>query len=234
MLDCRSMMSRTPTEEAPVSDADAHAPASGHLPAPIGDPQHDLPPVARAILEAAQTIVVDRGFGALTLNAIAAESGENKAMVSYYFGNKAGLVAAMLEAIIHDECLAIAAQVEGTTGEERLHRLLQGICAMTLTPGFYRGFFDILPHAMRDPALRPRLIALYEWYIAVELGWLGVPDESDPERRRKLRGLAQLIAAAIDGLGLQARIDRERFDVAQAYDVLELLLRNSWREFAPQ
>jgi AcrR family transcriptional regulator len=207
---------------------------SGHLPAPIGDPQHDLPPVARAILEAAQTIVVDRGFDALTLNAIAAESGENKAMVSYYFGNKAGLVAAMLEAIIHDECLAITAQVEGTTGEERLHRLLQGICAMTLTPGFYRGFFDILPHAMRDPDLRPRLIALYEWYIAVELGWLGVPDDSDPERRRKLRGLAQLIAAAIDGLGLQARIDRERFEVAQAYDVLELLLRNSWREFAPQ
>jgi AcrR family transcriptional regulator len=205
---------------------------SGHLPAPIGDPQHDLPPVARAILEAAQTIVVDRGFDALTLNAIAAESGENKAMVSYYFGNKAGLVAAMLEAIIHDECLAITAQVEGTTGEERLHRLLQGICAMTLTPGFYRGFFDILPHAMRDPDLRPRLIALYEWYIAVELGWLGVPDDSDPERRRKLRGLAQLIAAAIDGLGLQARIDREHFDVAQAYEVLELLLRNSWREFA--
>lgn len=226
-------MSRTPPEEAPVSDTAAHAPApAGHLPPPIGDPQHDLPPVARAILDAAQTIVVDSGFDALTLNTIAAESGENKAMVSYYFGNKAGLVAAMLEAIIHDECLAIAAQVEGTTGEERLHRLLQGICAMTLTPGFYRGFFDILPHAMRDPDLRPRLIALYEWYIAVELGWLGVPDESDPERRRKLRGLAQLIAAAIDGLGLQARIDRERFDVAQAYEVLELLLRNSWREFA--
>jgi AcrR family transcriptional regulator len=153
-------------------------------------------------------------------------------MVSYYFGNKAGLVAAMLEAIIHDECLAIAAQIEGTTGEERLHRLLQGICAMTLTPEFYRGFFDILPHAMRDPALRARLIALYEWYIAVELGWLGVSDAADPERRRKLRGLAQLVAAAIDGLGLQARIDREHFDVTQAYEVLELLLRNSWHEFA--
>lgn len=203
------------------------------MPPPVGDPQHDLPPVARAILDAAQKIIVDRGFNALTLTAIAAESGENKAMVSYYFGNKAGLVAAMLEAIIHDECLAIAAQVEGTTGEERLHRLLQGICAMTLTPGFYRGFFDILPHAMRDPALRERLIALYEWYIAVELGWLGVPDDAEPERHRRLRGLAQLIAAAIDGLGVQARIDGEHFDVAQAYEVLELLLRNSWREFAP-
>jgi AcrR family transcriptional regulator len=219
--------------EVPVNDTEALARATpGRVPAPIGDPQRDLPPVARAILAAAQKIIVERGFDALTLTTIAVESGENKAMVSYYFGNKAGLVAAMLEAIIHDECLAIAAQIEGTTGEERLHRLLQGICAMTLTPGFYRGFFDILPHAMRDPALRARLIALYEWYFAVELGWLGVPDATDPARRRKLSGLAQLVAAAIDGLGLQARIDREHFDVAQAYEVLELLLRNSWREFA--
>ena len=153
-------------------------------------------------------------------------------MVSYYFGNKAGLIAAILDAIIHDECAGIAQEIGSADGPERLHRAIVGIARTTAEPGFYRGFFDIFPHAARDPELRKRLVTLYQWYSEVELGWLGLEIGGDPGRERRLRALAQLVAAAIDGLGIQARIDPEHFDTAGAFDVLELLLRNSWAEFA--
>ena len=190
--------------------------------------------MARALLAAAQRIIEQRGFAALTLEAVARESGENKAMVAYYFGNKAGLVAAILDSIIHNECTTIAARVEEVPDRERLHVMLAGICELTTSRERFHAYFDILPHALRDEVLRRRLIDLYEWYIAFELEWLGLDATAgDEEQRRRVRGLAELLAAAVDGIGIQARIDLETFDSRRAYEVLELLLRNSWREFAP-
>ena len=73
----------------------------------MDDPLAGLSPTAVRVLRAAQRILAERGFSGLTLNAVAVESGENKAMTKYYFGNKAGLIAALLDAAVHDECLEV-------------------------------------------------------------------------------------------------------------------------------
>ena len=61
-----------------------------------------------ALLEAGAVAFTDRGFDGASVEEIAKAAGVNKAMVSYHFGGKAGLHAAILEA-------DLAAVVEGTS-----------------------------------------------------------------------------------------------------------------------
>ncbi len=74
-------------------------------PSAFENPLSSLPETARSLLVAAKDIVADEGFAALTLNAVSERAGENKAMISYYFENKAGLIAAVVDSVIHDEYL---------------------------------------------------------------------------------------------------------------------------------
>ena len=66
-----------------------------------------LPPAAARILAAAREVLVTKGFAGLTLKAIAEESGENSAMVQYYFGNKAGLVTALIDSNFRDDLAGV-------------------------------------------------------------------------------------------------------------------------------
>jgi TetR/AcrR family transcriptional regulator len=52
--------------------------------------------VRTALLEAARRLFAERGYPAVSLRALAAETGSNAAMIHYYFGNKEGLYLAVL------------------------------------------------------------------------------------------------------------------------------------------
>ena len=204
----------------PARQAGTNAP----LRVPVDDPLATLSPTAVRVLTAAQRILAERGFSALTLQAVAEESGENKAMTKYYFQNKAGLIAALVDAAVHDECLESASRMQGVTSENRIERLVDELQSMSgASPGFL-AFFDILPHALRNEDLRPRLATLYEWYLQLKLDWLGLDTDFDAGRRSELRPLAQLLSAVIDGLAIQALVDPERFDIHGAYAMLQRIL----------
>lgn len=198
----------------------------GRLKFPFEDPVESLPATAQKILKAAQGLLAERGYEAVTLENVAAAAGVNKASIRYNFGNKAGLIIAVADALIHDECLRIAADIESVPEDERLHEAMVGIRRMILDADSFRGFFDILPHAFRDPELRPRLFALYEWWYHQNLTWLGlaVPGAEDNDM---LMGLAELIAAIPDGLSVQAGLSPDDFDLSRPLATLEFLLRNS-------
>jgi AcrR family transcriptional regulator len=214
---------------APSSDTDpvpVRRPDRGEhaTPIPVDDPLANLSPTAVRILTTAQHILTERGLSAVTLNAVAEESGENKALTKYYFGNKSGLIGALVDAAVHDECLASASRMQGITDEDRVERLVDELQHMSEATPSFLAFFDILPHAVRNDELRPRLATLYEWYLQLKLDWLGLDTSADVGRRAQLRPLAQLLSAVIDGLAIQALIDPERFDVHAAYAMLERIL----------
>ena len=86
-----------------------------------------LAPTAQRILAAARRLLVRDGFTALTLSAIAVEAEESKASIGYHFGNKDGLVAALVDSLTHDanraliqECLSLP------PGPARMQALLEG------------------------------------------------------------------------------------------------------------
>jgi len=198
----------------------------GRLQFPFGDPVESLPATAQKILKAASSLLAEKGYEAVTLENVAAAAGVNKASIRYNFGNKAGLIIAIADALIHDECLRIVADTESVPEDERLHAAMTGIRRMIVDANSFRGFFDILPHAFRDPELRTRLFALYEWWYHQNLTWLGLaaPGAEDNEM---LMGLAELIAAIPDGLSVQAGLNPDGFELSRPLATLEFLLRNS-------
>jgi AcrR family transcriptional regulator len=200
---------------------------------PFEDPLSTIPETAQKILEAASRLLAERGYAALTLENVAAEAGVNKASIRYNFGNKAGLVAAVVDALIHDECLRLAADLRTVSEHDRLHAAMVGIEGMIAGADSFRGFFDILPHAFRDDDLRERMFELYRWWYRQNLEWLGLAlDGAANDEHEILMGLAELIAAIPDGLSIQAGLDPEHFDLKRPLAALELLLRNSMEQLA--
>ncbi len=201
----------------------------GRLCFPFEDPVESLPDTARKILSAAMTLLAERGYEAVTLENVAAGAGVNKASIRYNFGNKAGLIMAVADVLIHDECLLLAAGTEDLPEEERVRATMLGLQRMITEADSFRGFFDILPHALRDPELRERLSSLYVWWYQQNLKALGlaVPGVDDNDM---LMGLAELIAAIPDGLSVQAGLDPDGFELSRPLAALELLLRNSMAE----
>jgi AcrR family transcriptional regulator len=216
-----------PEDTGGASPGGAASP-SGKLKAAFEDPLSALPETARKLLLAAKEIIAADGFAALTLNSVSAASGENKAMIAYYFGNKAGLVAAVLDSVIHDEYIASQDRMKGVDPKQRAQRLVEEMRRMDAADEEFRVFFELLPHVLRDETLRRRIALLYTWYWRVKLEWLGVASPSSALEDPELLGLAQILSAVIDGLAIQAAID-PGLDLANPYRIFHRMLEGSLR-----
>jgi AcrR family transcriptional regulator len=182
-----------------------------------------LPDTARNLLIAAKDIIADEGFESLTLKTVSERAGENKAMVSYYFDNKAGLVAAVLDSVIHDEYLASLDRMIDVTPDQRIPRLVEEMRRMAASVEDFAVYFELLPHVLRDEVLRRRMAMLFRWYWKVKLEWLGVEDGAAGLADPDLLGVAQLLSAIIDGLAIQAAVDPD-VDLGNPYRVLARML----------
>jgi AcrR family transcriptional regulator len=192
---------------------------------PVADPAANLHPTALRILEAAKYLLTTRGFHALTLESIAAEAGVNKAATRYYFGSKAGLVAAIVDEIVLHECAAVASDLpEGLPFDQRVERFIASIGRMAADEDSFSGFFDILPHAVRDRHLRSRLVYLYELWYEWNLEWLDIDGGEHPGMEEQLRGIGQLCAAICDGIAVQSMIHGRQYDAKPALDAMRTAL----------
>lgn len=190
----------------------------------IDDPVDALPPVARTILDAARRLLAEGGYEALTLSAIAEAAEEPKASIGYYFGNKDGLVVALVDVLTHEANRALLAETEGLPmGEQRLHALIDGEVRIADDLETFRSFFAILPYALRDERLRGRVAALYEGYRETVLRCVAAADEGD--LRRGMLPFAMLMIAIVDGLAIQHGLDPEGVDVRAAVELWERLAR---------
>ena len=190
----------------------------------IEDPVANLPPTAQRVLAGAMRVVVTKGFGKLTLASISAASGENVAAVKYYFGNKAGLVSVLIDAVVYAELVLLVRPPRKTSAAAGLSKLAQETLILS-TPGKpLRVLFELLPHALRDKKLRLQLQRYYETFYDLHLEQLGAGDGADPELRVRLSGLAMLLAATADGLTMQALVAPQHFDFNAALRALDVLL----------
>lgn len=194
------------------------------LPEPLllEDPMEALAPTAQRLLAAAQRLLASGGFDALKLSAIAAEAGEAKASIGYHFGNKDGLVTALVDSLAHDANRELVQQAEGPPrSAERLHALIDGETRIAADAEAFQAFFEVLPHALREAALRDRVAALYEGYRDTVLRSLGADDDA---ARRQLRPFAMLMIAIVDGLAIQHGLDPDGADVRAATELWEQLV----------
>ncbi len=192
---------------------------------PFPDPLSSMSPTGRSILAAARRVVAESGFSALTFEAIAQESGENRSSIRYHFGSKAGLVRALIDSHTYDACQRLIAETESEDlADQRIRLLVSGIRRMTEDTESFRSFFELLPHVIRSDALRERVVNQYAWYRALNFQWLGVEQET---ASRQLRGLAMLMVAAIDGLAIQSLLDPDDPDLEPAFELVEQIINTT-------
>jgi len=175
-----------------------------------------LPPTARRILAAAQDILAERGYAELTMTAISQQSGVNRALVSYYFGGKAGLLAALIETLFQNPEVGLVEEIRATTeGSKRTEAFLDWQRRVSSNERANRMLYELLPHALRDPEVRARFADEYRLYRNVDADCLAAaPAELDDE---KLEALAAVSIAVVEGLGIQRALDPEGFDHERAW-----------------
>jgi AcrR family transcriptional regulator len=174
-----------------------------------------LHPTARRILAAARRIVTERGYQALTLQAIASESGVNKAGVWYYFGGKEQLVLALLEEVAVTESHHFGARpAADATLDDRIDLIVGSARQVKERVERFATFYELLPEASRDAALREHLMAYYQgWYA-----WAG--EVLTPSGRDARAGasptIGQFASILLDGIFMQMVVAAPDFDLEAA------------------
>lgn len=171
-----------------------------------------LPAGAQSLVDAAKSLLVAGGMDALRIEKIAAASGQNRAMIRYYFGNKAALVARVVDELMHDQLEGLRSHLGGLPGgEARINALVDTSVQFTTSPDF-AAFFDVLPAAVRDPELRAGISDLYDWYRQLNRESLDPSPESAGDDT--VATLATIFLSSMDGLLVQQMLDPEAVDLA--------------------
>ena len=189
---------------------------------PISDPAPDLSPTAARILEAAKRVLARDGLRALTFEKIAAEAGENPALIRYHFGGKAGLVTALIDSVMYLESVELIEQLTSVPpGQERREALFRLHERYARDTAAYQMFYEIIPHILRDEELRPHLRDLFDWYRKLDAWALGAGQGGQPPAR--LEPLALLAVALADGVALQVQADPD-LDIGPAFALWRTLV----------
>jgi AcrR family transcriptional regulator len=227
---CKELLAMTRAQGAHEARQDVSNPSSFTAPANaladfsgiVEDPRSAWSPTARAIVDAARALLTEKGYRGISYAAVAQAAGVDKSTISYNFVNKAGLVTAVVDSLIHDECLAILRESQDLVGEDRTRHVVAGISRIVLAADAQKGWFDVYPHAVREEELKARLRVLYAWWFHVNLEWLGV-HPGTAESARLAQGLTAVIAAITDGLAIQVGLGMEA-DMDATLDVLETMV----------
>jgi TetR/AcrR family transcriptional regulator, transcriptional repressor of bet genes len=177
-------------------------------------------PTAQRILTAAKRILSDEGYARLTLQAVEKESGEYRALVAYYFGNKQGLIDAIVEDLMQSEDAALRERLAAIESpDERVRALIDEQRQISADWRGFRAFYELLPHIMRDERLRTDLAVDYAESRELDRRTLaaGQTGRGDAD----LDKLAALSVAIVEGLAVQYAADQEHFDHEGTYRLWE-------------
>ena len=183
-----------------------------------GRPPSDAP---ERILDAGYEVLARDGYSGLSLAKVAAASGLNKALISYYFGSRTGLVAAVAKRVsetITDEVLG------GLESPRSPRELVEGLAdglwrVMDGDPGLQRVYFDLSSQAVIEPEIGAIMIEMKEGHRAILRELLrGLEPEIDESA---LDGIVVFLIASLEGFSLErlGRGDSPALKAARAHFV---------------
>ena len=178
-----------------------------------GRPASDAP---ERILDAALEVLKRDGYAGLTTAKVAAASAQNKALISYYFGSKRGLVAAVARRVSE----TITTEILGGLGDpanaaELVRGLADGVQrVLDRDEGIQRVYFDLASQSVVDPDVGEILAEMKQGHRAILRDLLRELDHPPPAR--DLDGLVVFLVAGLEGLSLE-RLERgETADLIRA------------------
>ena len=208
-----------------ASSPDVTAPLSGDPSRAVVqfiDPSEQLSNTARSILDAARKLLRRDGFGALSVGAVAKMAGEHKSTVIYHFGDKAGLITALIDSMLFDLRPDLVPSLKSAANaEERLRYLLDYHLKTARDSEYWRTLFDLIPHFIRDRRLHARFAAQMRSYYREVLRILDL--EALPDEEADL--VASLMLSVLEGLAMQRELMGPRgFDLDARFRLWHELL----------
>ncbi len=161
---------------------------------------------ADRILDAAYEVLKRESCTGLTTAKVAAASGQNKALIPYYFGSKQGLLAAVARRVSEE----LTDEVLGGIGEpdsprELVLALADGVWrAMDRDPGLQRVYFDLSSQAVVEPEVGGIMLEMKLGHRAIVRELLRGLDLGLSSA--ELDGVAVYLIAGLEGLSLE-RLD---------------------------
>lgn len=174
----------------------------------------------KRILDAAEELFLERGYDKTTLSAVGEKCGISYGSIPWHFGNKAGLLYAVVSRIV--DPFYSAGISEGrrlTPGREGLDQLVAGQRFWDNHPKLELLF--MLDHAYTEapPDVVAELLELdIRWHSAIEL-WVSQTLDGRPLPAGITEsGVARFISSASRGIGLARRLGGMQVDIPGARD----------------
>lgn len=156
------------------------------------------------IRDAALEVLKADGYAGLTNAKVAARSGQNKALISYHFGSKQGLVAEVARAVsgaITEELLQGIGKPRDVRGLAR--GVVDGVAAVNARDeGLARLYFDLSAHAIVEPEVRAIIAEMKAGYRAVLREQLARVTDG-PMSSDEADAAAVFMVACLEGLMLE-------------------------------
>jgi AcrR family transcriptional regulator len=183
-------------------------------------------------LVAARTVLAERGFEGLTIEAVANQANVSRTLVPYHFGSRAGLVAILIDSLFHDAAVGIWRRQASGSGCGSLPDFLEMVRLEAEDVRGQKDFFELIVCALREDLLRQRVAALLVEYRQINVRLAGVAGELRPDGDGpRLTAVGAVLQAIADGLALQAALDPD-FDLAGAIEAAEELMSAALRNAA--
>lgn len=179
----------------------------------------------RMLVRAAAELFAERGYRATTFADVAERSGISRGSIPWHFGNKEGLLAAVIDqmtAQMREIFTDPSARPTGTgTGHEGLDRALAQAELYTRRPAT-RLFVTLLAEAVEPGSpLHARYADLHRLMREGVRSWIdaaGLPPGTTPD------DFAVVLLGTIIGIHQQWRMAPEAVDLDRAYDTLRAIL----------
>ena len=185
-----------------------------------------LSPTALHIAHVARAMLLDKGYDAVTIEAVALEANVDPSTVRRQFASKAGLMHAVFDLMQAEPWEALVERVKDLPAPgERLYAYISGLGALIEGGQSAVGISEVLARGLRDPVLRAKIAVDYDIARDGTLALAELDAVEDDDKARKLQALAGLIVAVIDGLSLQVAADPDDVDRDLSFSLLADMVR---------
>jgi AcrR family transcriptional regulator len=165
------------------------------------------------VLDAAVETLLEEGYAGLTYAKVAVRAGENKSLISYYFGSKQGLVAAVADIIGERITVAVVSELNNV---ETVPDIAAGMIAgvwkvMDEDPRLARLYFDLSAVSVVDDDVRDAIHLVKDRWREVIAGFMldaGV-------RADRVAPLGTFLMSGVQGLAIE-RLEGDQSDRLEA------------------
>lgn len=179
-----------------------------------------------ALVAAAFRVIAQRGVGAATTRAIAAEAGMPLASFHYAFESHTDLMAELIAALSQSEQATIDELYSlGPDLLDNIRAAMQAfITHLVREPDAQRAIFELTQYAMRTDGLEHLAPALYGLYRERVMAMLTTAAEIGVEWESPLEDLAYQVIAVTDGITMAYLVNADETMARRAADALAVAI----------